>query len=291
METKMNILITCQFFNYYSGSALYNYELACRLKTLGHTVTILSDIGGEIGHMALKNGIQLTDFTNVFDIQDESYDVCFGSQYEPCKIVHTFFPSVPIINIIHSELNIEKPFIRPSNIKYVGVRPAIVAQFHDLHPTLIWNGIDFTRFNTHNQQKIAELKAEKGMTKKILLFVGTVDYLRQGVLQKVAKECEESNGSKELWVVGKNFGFTLPESVKVMPETFFIEKWTEMCDETIGIMLGRTTIEGWACNKPGRMFIVDEHGIIISETVENPPQDMTQFDIITMVDTLLALTK
>jgi hypothetical protein len=35
-------------------------------------------------------------------------------------------------------------------------------------------------------------------------------------------------------------------------------------DFTAGILLGRTTLEGWCCNVPGYMYLIDIHGNILS---------------------------
>ena len=43
-------------------------------------------------------------------------------------------------------------------------------------------------------------------------------------------------------------------------------------------MLGRTTIEGWACGLPGIIYDVDQQGNILSITKHNPPEDMSKFD-------------
>jgi hypothetical protein len=50
------------------------------------------------------------------------------------------------------------------------------------------------------------------------------------------------------------------------------------CSETSGILLGRTTIEGWLCGKPGWIYNVDENGYIINKEKHNVPDDVKKFD-------------
>ena len=51
-------------------------------------------------------------------------------------------------------------------------------------------------------------------------------------------------------------------NLKITPE---IEKFVKECDETAGILLGRTTIEGWMCGKPSWIYKVDSGGFILSK--------------------------
>jgi hypothetical protein len=56
-----------------------------------------------------------------------------------------------------------------------------------------------------------------------------------------------------------------------------MEVLTKNCRATIGCLLGRTTIEGWACNKAGYIYDIDLQGGIKSVVLEKPPADMTIF--------------
>lgn len=274
----MKILISCQFFNYCSGSAMYAYDLAVDLKKRGHDVTILSELGGEISSAALKKDIKLVDFSQIFSIQDEKYDIIHLNQYGPADMALQFFEDIPAVFTIHSELNIEKPYIHPNIKKYIAIRPSIVSKYQQLNPAMIWNGIDFERFNQNNKEAIENKKSDVGMYKDIVLFVGTIDTLRAPTIKDLMDKTFENN--EELWVVGRNFlPFKLPDRVRVLPETFFAEKWIEMADACAGILVGRTAIEAWACGKPYFCYDVDNDGKILGIERIEPPADMTQYDI------------
>ena len=50
------------------------------------------------------------------------------------------------------------------------------------------------------------------------------------------------------------------------------------CSETAGILLGRTTIEGWMCGKSGWIYNVDKYGKIINKEKFDIPDDVIKFD-------------
>lgn len=287
----MNILIACQFFDYCSGSAMYAYDLAVELKKRGNTVTILSAIGGEISNLAIQAGIRLVDNSQIFDIKDEKFDVLHLNQWYPAELALEYFPTVPAVFTIHSELSIEKPYIAKDKImRYIGIRPSVCTKYADLEPVLIWNGIDFSRFNTSNEDVIMKKKIATKMQKEILLFVGTIDGLRANAISDLMQS--ESKG-KELWLVGKNMlPFPVPpEKAKILPETFFVEKWTEMADICAGIMIGRTAIEAWACGKPYLCYTVTDSGAISAKELMLPPADMSKYDIRHMTDSIERIYK
>ena len=74
--------------------------------------------------------------------------------------------------------------------------------------------------------------------------------------------------NKELWLVGENKSDYLTElitnsNVKHFGPTLDVDKYIHKCSETAGILLGRTTIEGWMCGKDGWIYDVDKNGNII----------------------------
>jgi hypothetical protein len=87
-----------------------------------------------------------------------------------------------------------------------------------------------------------------------------------------------------LWLVGKDIkGYakhisSVEEHVKYFEPTDKIEGFYHKCDETAGIMLGRTTIEGFLCGKPAIIYNVDKEGQILDTTYHKVPEDLTIFD-------------
>jgi hypothetical protein len=92
----------------------------------------------------------------------------------------------------------------------------------------------------------------------------------------------ESN--QELWIVGKKNDTYLDDMirnqdhVKYFEPTPNVEKYIQQCDITAGILLGRTTIEGWMCGKSGWIYDVDNTGNILSKELHEVPSDIDKFN-------------
>ena len=135
---------------------------------------------------------------------------------------------------------------------------------------MIYNPIDTNRFNTKNTKVYP-----------YILFVGTIDYLRENTIKDLIEYSKSQN--KELWIVGENKANYLNEildnsHVKHFPATNKVEDYVKNCTETAGILLGRTTIEGWLCGKPGWIYNVDDKGKILDKTRHEVPSDVLKFD-------------
>ena len=128
--------------------------------------------------------------------------------------------------------------------------------------------------------------------KKRILFVGTIDYLRKETIKDLIKTTKEND--EELWLVGKLNGVELTEfnmgvHVKHFPPTQNVEKFIHQCDETAGILLGRTTIEGWMCGKKGWIYDVDNYGNILSKKLHDVPLDVEKFKSENVVKEIMSL--
>jgi hypothetical protein len=87
---------------------------------------------------------------------------------------------------------------------------------------------------------------------------------------------------KELWLVGEDKSNYLQQvlvepHVKHFPPTWAVENFIYRCEETAGIQLGRTTIEGWMCGKPSWIYKVDSGGFILSKERFEPPTDVEKY--------------
>ena len=84
-------------------------------------------------------------------------------------------------------------------------------------------------------------------------------------------------------MVGENKSNYLPEllqntHVKHFGATNKVEPYVKNCYETAGILLGRTTIEGWLCGKSGWIYNVDDKGEILNKRKHEVPSDVSKFD-------------
>jgi hypothetical protein len=65
--------------------------------------------------------------------------------------------------------------------------------------------------------------------------------------------------------------------VRYYGPTHSVEGYIHNCSETAGILLGRTTIEGWMCGKKGWIYDVDNEGNIKSKKLFDIPDDLDKF--------------
>jgi glycosyltransferase involved in cell wall biosynthesis len=303
-EKKLKILISCLFFGDYTGSEMYVYELAKNLLKLNCEVTILSqrtlgpliDVAKSLGikventsnppgykrgdgiwTFQTPNGLQKSVPNHLYKIQEVDYDIIHCQHKPVTELINTLYPNIKKIAAIHSEvINLENPVIHPSIKKYIAIRPEIkehiIKNFNipEQNIELIYNPIDSERFNTKNT-------SDKGYT----LFVGTIDNLRKNTLFDLADYTKKEN--RELWIVGKNHSnylevLKMNTHVKHFDSTNNVEFYVKNCHETAGILLGRTTIEGWMCGKPGWIYNVDSNGNIKNKNKYNVPNDTEKFD-------------
>lgn len=139
----------------------------------------------------------------------------------------------------------------------------------DNQVVVIYNPIDNTRFNTENVK-------DNGY----LLFVGTIDYLRKETIFDLVKKTKED--SQEFWLVGKNHSNYLNQilsnpHVKYFDATSDVENFVKNCNVTAGILLGRTTIEGWMCGKSGWIYDINDKGNILNKNLYILPSDIEKF--------------
>lgn len=299
---KLKVLISCLMFKTFTGSELYVYELAKSLIKQNCSVTILSQIGGPLTDMAKKIGIRVLPFEQApgFKLGDGKWGINTEKGYEPSKpnvmyrvsevdfdIIHiqhkpvaericNFYPEIPKIYSIHSEvISLEEPYLHPSIKKFIAIRPEIknfLVENHAINENdieIIYNPIDETKFYD-----------KKTKFKDYILFVGTIDYLRKETIIELSEYTKENN--LELWLVGENksnyLDFILYEKhVKHFPSTWNVEKFIHDCKETAGIQLGRTTIEGWMCGKPGWIFNVNNNGFVLNKEKFDPPTDLEKY--------------
>lgn len=303
---KLKIMIACLSFSNLTGSEMYVYELAKELTNQNCDVTICSSIGNPLGNMAKRLGIKLASITEppgfklgdgewklkssqgevvsekntLYKLSEIEFDVIHCNHKPVTEHIMRLYPNTPIISSIHSEvISLEEPVISPQIKKYIAIRPEIkqhLIQKFNIDEKLIdviYNPIDGQKFKVVNNTNKRD--------KKRILFVGTIDYLRKETIKDLIKTTAENN--QELWLVGKLNGVVLEElnmgpHVKYFEPTYSIEKFIHECDETVGILLGRTTIEGWMCGKNGWIYNVDNAGNILSKSLHDVPDNIEQFD-------------
>jgi hypothetical protein len=302
-ERKIKVLISSMFFRTFTGSEVYVYELAKSLQKQNCEVTVLSQIGGPLTDLARKDGIKCFSFeespgfkmgdgkwlvmgpdgqpqpsnpSTLYKISEVDFDIIHIQHKPVAERIINLYPDIEKIASIHSEvIELEDPVIHDSIKHYVAIRPEIkdhiVEKFGipEKKISLVYNPVDKNKFPTLP-------KKDDGY----ILFVGTVDYLRELAI-KDAGEYAISLG-KELWLVGEDKSIYLKSyldnpSIKHFPPTWNLKPFIEGAYETAGIQLGRTTVESWMSGKDSWIYKVNENGDILSKEKTSPPEDIEKF--------------
>ena len=301
-QNKLKVLIGCLFFGNYTGSELHVYELAKELSKQNCEVHIVSQLGTKMVKRIEKFGVKCFSLENppgfkmgdgkwgvnspngavpsekgkLYKISDVKYDILHINHKPIGEHLLKLYPNIPAINTVHSEVipKLEEPVIHKNVKKYITIRESIsdfVCSGWDTPKekvSVIYNPIDGDRFKEYNTP-----------SKKVTLFVGTIDYLRKDTILDLVGYTKENN--KELWLVGENKSDYLfdvvGDHVTHYPSTWGVEKYVKQCDETASILMGRTTIEGWLCGKPGWIYEIDSSGYINNKEKHDVPSDIDKF--------------
>jgi hypothetical protein len=174
------------------------------------------------------------------------------------------FKDTPIISIIHSEIRSEDPVLDPRIAHYIAIRKPIADMLINDYKipknkvSLIYNPIDQTRFNSIEAEKLERYSG---------IFVGEVlDPIRFNAVRHIVQQCIENDW--DLYIMSESrHNFNHP-NIKYVDKRWDTENLVQMMHFTAGILLGRTTLEGWCCDVPGYMYIIDVNGDIQSiETI------------------------
>lgn len=285
----MKILLLLSNYSRLTGSEIYTYELARVLHKRGHEVHVMATItGGEIMQRTQDMGVEVHE---VFAHPDLDFDIVHSAQPGPTAYGLRYFPDAKHICTIHSSLQWEKPLKSDQIKKYICIRPEVRERIVEVDgisrdkTVVIYNGVDTRRFN--NKPSFASSHPPGNA----ILFVGTFDYLRANTIEDLVQRSKEDG--KALWLVSEvpeDAQKKFPPHVKFLSPTWDVEEYNKACTETASVYLGRTTIEGWLCGKPGWVYNVDGSGKIIGEIellAVPKPAILKQFDIEYMTDKVL----
>ena len=251
----MRILLACLSYREFTGSEIYFYELGSALRDAGHDVSIYS----QFTNGPLVNKTADISFPTKDTITKEKYDLLIFSHG---RIIWEYIKAVKakkIINVIHSEvIDLEQPVINDKIDLYVGIRPSIVAYINSIGVNkpvkLIYNPFDLKRFNSKNCKK------KKKNKEKVVLFPGSLDYLRYQPLRYLLDLSVKQNF--KVLHVGRNDYSTVHPNFSTQEPRWDVETLYKECDIVSGIFLGRTSIEGLLAGKRVLQFDVDKTGKI-----------------------------
>jgi glycosyltransferase involved in cell wall biosynthesis len=228
----------------------------------------------------------------LYRVNQQTFDIIHANHKPITERLLQLYPESNFVNIVRSEvIDLENPIVDDKIKKYIAIRPSIkdyvVNNFgisEDM-VEVVYNPFDKSRFKPNS--------LPSGTDKPVVLFVGTMDYLREKPIMDLVEKCRTEN--KELWLVGKdtmgyasNLGNNEPH-VKYFEPTDKIEEFYYKCDVTAGIMLGRTTIEGFLCGKPAIIYNVDKTGEITGVEYHEVPENLSIFDFDNIIDKIKSI--
>lgn len=317
---RMNILIGVLNFEGLTGSEVSTLETAKALSNYCNVSIISGKISQGFKQICNKHGIKTYTMSEppgfkmgdgkwgfntpkgqeiskegmLYQISQVNFDVIHANHKPITEQLLKLYPNIPMVNIVRSEvIDLENPVIDDNIKKYVAIRPSIKEYLIDSYEIpsdkieVIYNAFDVNKFKPK--------KINKGTDKSVTLFVGTMDYLRKQPIEDLINKCQKEN--KELWLVGKDTGEYANKfnekynHVKYFPPTTKIEDFYNKCDETAGIFLGRTTIEGFLCNKPAIIYEVDKTGDLKGVEYMEVPKDLSIFSLNSHINKMINIYK
>ena len=300
---RLKVLIGCLNFQGLTGSEISTMELAKGLSKNGCDVYVTSQIGRSFKIEAEKHNIKVYPIqeppgfkvgdgkwvlntpqgqvvstpNTLYKVKEMNFDIIHANHTPITQRLLQLYPNNNFVNIVRSEvIDLENPIVDEKIKRYIAIRPSI--------KDYIVNNFDISEdnvdvvYNLFDKSRFTPKQLDKGTEKKVTLFVGTMDYLRKNAILDLIDKVEE------LWLVGKDsMGYAKEfdgtyENVKYFPPTDNIEDFVNKCDETAGIFLGRTTIEGYLCGKPAWIYTVNKEGYVLDREYSEVPDDMSIFD-------------
>jgi hypothetical protein len=269
----MKILLGCLNANGIAGSEMFHYELVRELHLMKQDVTLFTlrnvDPQDQVRIKLTEMGVKQVDLNSLN--ASEEFDIIIASQPQVNIFMLQNYKNTPIISIIHSEIRSEDPILDSRISHYIGIRQPIVDMLindYKIDPSkvsLTYNPIDQSRFNSDDASKLSKTTG---------IFVGEVlDNIRFQAVSHLVNQCIENDWNL-LIMSDSRYDFNHP-NISYVDRRWDTESIVKNVDFTGGILLGRTTLEGWSCDVPGYMYIIDIHGNVI-DIQSDPPENVKQ---------------
>lgn len=221
-----------------------------------------------------------TEKGRYYKLTNVDYDIIQTNHKPITEFLLNLYPQHKFVTVVRSEvIDLENP-VKDERVKhYIAIRPSIKKYINENFDVpndeidVIYNPFDTKRFTPKETPK---------NEKETILFVGTMDYLRKQPIEDLIEKVNSEN--KVLWLVGKDtMGYAGEyskqyENVIYFGESDRVEDFYHKCDVTAGILLGRTTIEGYLCGKPGWIYYVDKEGNIKDKEFTEVPNNLEIFE-------------
>ena len=277
-QSSLRIALPTIVYSDFTGVELYLYELSRYLVGMGHDVMILCPRPvGDIIDRTKANGVRVHSFDDY--PYDWVPDIIHANEKLPTAFAISRWPDKPTVVTIHSQFSVEEPLVTDTIRTYICIREEIAhhvqERFHiakdRLH--LIYNGFDFERF------QLAAKPIAKGAD--TILFVGTIDAIRRQSIEHLIAYTQQNK--MRLRVVGKRYESYLdnaPAHVELLAPRWDVENlFTPDVCQTAGVLLGRSSIEGWISGRPGWIYDIETDGTVKNSKLCPVPDDIEKFNI------------
>jgi len=265
---KKCIMIGCLDFSEMTGMPMYVLRIAKEFMKRGRWVTIVSPrVGGDMEELAKEAGIECVQDDNPV-YKKRPFDVLLLNETVSEKYLDDF-PNVPAYNFCHSKMEADRPIEKRPQIRgYMAPRKQVSeywAEQTGYKFDIVPIPIDF--------EKYVPLPKRIPNYQKRILCVCTFNEIREGMIRSLVDEAR-IDGTVHVTFVGKDFGTMgkmgeLPDNVKVYPETKNPETYIKDCDVVASLYEGTTCFEGWACERPCRVYQDDN-----TYKTLKPPKDL-----------------
>ncbi|WP_421762374.1 glycosyltransferase [Devosia sp.] len=207
----MRILLTNNSMAERAGTELYTYELAVRLRRLGHNPVVYSPTVGQVGQALWELGIPVIAELSALQ---ESPDLIHGHHHLEAMTACLAFPNVPAVYVCHGWLPLaEQPPTFPTIMTYIGVGPLT----HERIMTSVkLDGRPAVIVPSFFDDETIELKPEiAAVPRKALIYNNNLDD-QHPLTKAILEACNERRIA--VASIGRGFGSVTFEPGKVLRE-------------------------------------------------------------------------
>ena len=302
---KMNVLLGCLNFKNLTGSEISTFELAKGVMERGYDVSIFSQLGGVLTPMARKLGIKLYDINNppffkigdgqwgfmnpdgtkmvsesgkLYPIGQHNFDIIQTNHKPITERLLQLYPDANFVTIVRSLiLELEDPIIDTRIKKYITIAPNVTEYLVNKFNI---NSDDINMiYNITSVHKMNDSNTTLPVTdKKVIIFPGTLNYLREQPIRELIKSKKDSD--YEVWLIGDDndigYGKKLAEEidyVRYFPVQSNLKPFYERADMVSGLNIGRSILEGFQFGVPAIGYDVNIKGELIGGEVDLPLPD------------------
>lgn len=280
----MRIVHAVGIYDLLTGSGIHVYELSRVLARRGHEVSVVGGyVGGELTHRTRAAQVAVHSLD---DLPDAEPDLVHVHQPSPGEVALRRWPSAAVVVTVHSPWPGDAPIDSDRIHTYICVRPDVrakVLRADGIAPertTVVLNGVDRSRFRPRPE--------ESANDRPVVLFAGTWSEARRApALDLLRRSSRDGFDVLFLGIGPGDYLEDLPPNARwERREAWNVEDYLARCDQTAGTSFGRTTIEGWLCDKPGWVYDIGEGAVVRSVSLHPPPPAalLDLFDIEYMTD-------